>query len=195
MPDAAAEGLVSVATAYRYFTSAEDLWAEASWQAVEIDGWLDEVERQIEAAGDDVIGFPGWPGRRREEARGAAPPADGQTKGEKRGWPLPPPQTPGGQPVVPARRTRPKNPPPEAFAGHPPPDEGYERFRRLAPGSGPAPNPAPPDPPHHPPAHPPVAPLRAPPAGCRPAARPGPPPAAAPPTPRAPGPGDLTGDR
>lgn len=46
---------MSVATAYRYFTSAEDLWGEASWQAVEIDGWLDDVERQIEAAGADVM--------------------------------------------------------------------------------------------------------------------------------------------
>ena len=55
IPDAAAEALVSVATAYRYFTSAEDLWGEASWQAVEIDGWLDDVERQIEAAGADVM--------------------------------------------------------------------------------------------------------------------------------------------
>jgi AcrR family transcriptional regulator len=55
IPDAAAEALVSVATAYRYFTSAEDLWAEASLEAVEFDGLLDDVERQIEAAGDDVM--------------------------------------------------------------------------------------------------------------------------------------------
>jgi AcrR family transcriptional regulator len=55
IPDAAAEALVSVATAYRYFTSAEDLWAEASLEAVELDGWLDDVERQIEGAGDDVM--------------------------------------------------------------------------------------------------------------------------------------------
>src|SRR6476661_6021864 len=55
IPDAAADALVSVATAYRYFTSAEDLWAEASLEAVELDGWFDDVERQIEAAGDDVM--------------------------------------------------------------------------------------------------------------------------------------------
>ncbi len=53
--DAAAEALVSVATAYRYFTSAEDLWEEASIQAIDLDAWLEDVHRRIEAAGDDPI--------------------------------------------------------------------------------------------------------------------------------------------
>ena len=54
IPDAAAEALVSTATAYRYFTNAEDLWAEAAVQALDLDAWLDEVDREIENAGSDV---------------------------------------------------------------------------------------------------------------------------------------------
>jgi hypothetical protein len=55
VPDAAAEALVSVATAYRYFSRAEDLWAEASLQATDLDATLDQAHRRIEASGDDVI--------------------------------------------------------------------------------------------------------------------------------------------
>jgi AcrR family transcriptional regulator len=54
IPDAAAEALVSTATAYRYFTNAEDLWAEAAVQALDLDAWLDDVDREIENAGSDV---------------------------------------------------------------------------------------------------------------------------------------------
>jgi AcrR family transcriptional regulator len=55
MPDAAAEALVSVATAYRYFATADDLWAEASIAAADIDGWLEAAHREIEAAGRDPV--------------------------------------------------------------------------------------------------------------------------------------------
>jgi AcrR family transcriptional regulator len=55
VPEAAAEALVSVATAYRYFASADDLWREASLAAVDIDGWLEEAHRAIEAAGKDPV--------------------------------------------------------------------------------------------------------------------------------------------
>jgi AcrR family transcriptional regulator len=54
MPAAADRALVSVATAYRYFATAEELWEEAAVFA--IDEVVDEaaVERAVEAAGDDV---------------------------------------------------------------------------------------------------------------------------------------------
>jgi AcrR family transcriptional regulator len=54
MPEAAELALVSVATAYRYFSSAEELWDDAAlFGATElIDS--DELEAAIEAAGEDV---------------------------------------------------------------------------------------------------------------------------------------------
>jgi AcrR family transcriptional regulator len=55
IPDAAAEALVSVATAYRYFASADDLWREASLEAIDVDGWLAEAHREIDAAGKDPV--------------------------------------------------------------------------------------------------------------------------------------------
>jgi AcrR family transcriptional regulator len=55
IPDAAAEAMVSVPTAYRYFASADDLWAEASFEAVGLDTWRDEIDADVEAAGDDVV--------------------------------------------------------------------------------------------------------------------------------------------
>lgn len=51
VPEAADRALVSVATAYRYFSSAEDLWWEASNGAVQED--LSEARTRVEAAGDD----------------------------------------------------------------------------------------------------------------------------------------------
>lgn len=53
--DAAAASLISVATAYRYFTSAEDLWTEASLQVSDYEGMIADVTKQIEAAGADVF--------------------------------------------------------------------------------------------------------------------------------------------
>ncbi len=54
MPEAAERALVSVATAYRYFRTAEELWEDAALfqSSVAID-W-DELEGSINAAGDDV---------------------------------------------------------------------------------------------------------------------------------------------
>lgn len=54
IPDAAELALVSVATAYRYFRTAEDLWAEAATFDARQVFDPDEVEAAIEAAGDDV---------------------------------------------------------------------------------------------------------------------------------------------
>ncbi len=53
MPEAADRALVSVATAYRYFSSAEDLWWEASNEAFGDQGTLAEAEQRVEAAGSD----------------------------------------------------------------------------------------------------------------------------------------------
>ena len=53
MPEAADRALVSVATVYRYFSSAEDLWWEASNEAFGDQGTLAEAERRVEAAGSD----------------------------------------------------------------------------------------------------------------------------------------------
>lgn len=53
MPEAAERALISVATAYRYFPSAEDLWFEASETAVAFEPTLAEAGAAIEAAGDD----------------------------------------------------------------------------------------------------------------------------------------------
>lgn len=54
MPEAADRALVSVATAYRYFTTAEELWEEAA--VFSIDDLFDEeaILRALDAAGDDV---------------------------------------------------------------------------------------------------------------------------------------------
>jgi AcrR family transcriptional regulator len=54
MPEAADRALVSIATAYRYFTTAEELWEEAA--VFSVDHLIDEeaVERAVEAAGDDA---------------------------------------------------------------------------------------------------------------------------------------------
>lgn len=51
MPEVAERALVSVATAYRYFSSAEELWWEASNMA--FGGALAQAEQRIEAAGSD----------------------------------------------------------------------------------------------------------------------------------------------
>jgi AcrR family transcriptional regulator len=53
MPEAADRALVSVATAYRYFPSAEDLWWEASNMAIGLEGMLAEIEQRVEEAGSD----------------------------------------------------------------------------------------------------------------------------------------------
>jgi AcrR family transcriptional regulator len=55
IPEAAAEALVSVPTAYRYFARADDLWAEASFEAVGLDDWIDQIDADIESAGSDVV--------------------------------------------------------------------------------------------------------------------------------------------
>jgi AcrR family transcriptional regulator len=53
IPEAAERALVSVATAYRYFGSADELWAEA---ATDLRSILhpEGIEAAVEAAGDDV---------------------------------------------------------------------------------------------------------------------------------------------
>ena len=52
MPEAADRALVSIATAYRYFSSAEELWWEAS-KAIAFQGPMAEAEQRVEQAGDD----------------------------------------------------------------------------------------------------------------------------------------------
>jgi hypothetical protein len=52
MPDAADRALVSVATAYRYFSSAEELWWEAS-RATAFQGPMAEADQRVEEAGND----------------------------------------------------------------------------------------------------------------------------------------------
>lgn len=54
MPDAAARALVSPATAYRYFSTADELWWEASQAAVS-GPTLAAARDEIEAAGDDPV--------------------------------------------------------------------------------------------------------------------------------------------
>lgn len=51
MAEAADRALVSIATAYRYFSSAEDLWWEASLSALA--ATLSEADQRVEAAGSD----------------------------------------------------------------------------------------------------------------------------------------------
>jgi AcrR family transcriptional regulator len=52
VPEAAERALVSVATAYRYFSSADDLWWEASNLAI---GHFAEADERVEAAGTDPL--------------------------------------------------------------------------------------------------------------------------------------------
>ena len=66
IPDAADRALVSVATAYRYFSSAEDLWWEASEAAIAFQD-AEVTLQQVEEAGNDpqalleaVIRGPGF---------------------------------------------------------------------------------------------------------------------------------------
>lgn len=51
IPEAADRALVSVATAYRYFSSADDLWWEASEAAIGYQQASSEAEHRVEAAG------------------------------------------------------------------------------------------------------------------------------------------------
>jgi AcrR family transcriptional regulator len=53
MPEAADRALVSIATAYRYFPSAEELWWEASNAAFGDQATLAQAGQRIEAAGND----------------------------------------------------------------------------------------------------------------------------------------------
>src|SRR6266508_903857 len=55
IPEVAARALISVATAYRYFPSADELWFEASTAAVALEPTLLEARERIEAAGDDPV--------------------------------------------------------------------------------------------------------------------------------------------
>lgn len=54
MPEAAEAARVSLATAYRYFRSAEDLWDDAALYSATVIVDPDELEAAIHAAGDDV---------------------------------------------------------------------------------------------------------------------------------------------
>jgi AcrR family transcriptional regulator len=53
VPEAADRALVSVATAYRYFSSAEELWWEASNEAFGEEATLARARQRIEAAGSN----------------------------------------------------------------------------------------------------------------------------------------------
>lgn len=55
MPEAAERALVSNATAYRYFSSAEELWREASQAASDIEPLLEDSDAKMVAAGDDPM--------------------------------------------------------------------------------------------------------------------------------------------
>lgn len=54
VPEAAARARVSVATAYRYFPSAEDLGEEAALEIIDFVARSERTEAAIDAAGDDV---------------------------------------------------------------------------------------------------------------------------------------------
>jgi AcrR family transcriptional regulator len=54
VPDAAERALVSVATAYRYFPTADDLWTEASFETMDFTELNADVDRALVAAGDDA---------------------------------------------------------------------------------------------------------------------------------------------
>jgi AcrR family transcriptional regulator len=51
---AAERALVSTATAYRYFPSAEDLWTEAALEASGFENQMPAIDARIQAAGPDV---------------------------------------------------------------------------------------------------------------------------------------------
>ena len=53
MPEAAERAMVSIATAYRYFSSADELWSEASMAAAELQPLLDDADALMDQAGDD----------------------------------------------------------------------------------------------------------------------------------------------
>jgi hypothetical protein len=53
--EAAERALISAATAYRYFPSADELWLEASDAAVAFEPTLAAAEERIRAAGDDPV--------------------------------------------------------------------------------------------------------------------------------------------
>src|SRR5271154_171900 len=53
IPEAAERALVSVATAYRYFSSPEDLWFEASIET--FSQTMAETKQRVEAAGRDPL--------------------------------------------------------------------------------------------------------------------------------------------
>ena len=55
IPEAAERALISAATAYRYFPSADELWFEASEAAVAFEPKLREADERIAAAGDDPV--------------------------------------------------------------------------------------------------------------------------------------------
>ena len=55
IPDAADRALISVATAYRYFPSADELWYEASIAAVAFEPALAVSQERIVGAGDDPV--------------------------------------------------------------------------------------------------------------------------------------------
>ncbi|MEO7556370.1 MAG: TetR/AcrR family transcriptional regulator [Acidimicrobiales bacterium] len=55
IPDVAERALISVATAYRYFPSAEELWFEASQTAIDFEQGLLDADQRIEAAGPDPV--------------------------------------------------------------------------------------------------------------------------------------------
>jgi AcrR family transcriptional regulator len=55
MAEAAERALISVATAYRYFQSADDLWFEASAAAIDLEPTLAGAEALVQAAGDDPV--------------------------------------------------------------------------------------------------------------------------------------------
>jgi AcrR family transcriptional regulator len=59
MSEAAERALVSVATTYRYFRTAEDLWEGAALYSATVIVDFDELEDAINAAGDDVDGAIG----------------------------------------------------------------------------------------------------------------------------------------
>jgi hypothetical protein len=53
MPEAADRALVSIATAYRYFPTAEDLWWEASTAAIAVEPARAAADEQVQEAGSD----------------------------------------------------------------------------------------------------------------------------------------------
>ena len=54
MPDAAERALVSVATAYRYFPTADELWQEAAMAEARFGPLIEHFETAIDEAGEDL---------------------------------------------------------------------------------------------------------------------------------------------